>query len=302
MNHLKITLRTNNFQTVPIEFVFLSIKENNFAAFRDYLYWRQVSKGSCGHFKPAEHPQFGHSQKLSRLLKLGWILRVSRGHYRIVSLYDLVKGYGITDRKTIRNIHLNDITAGSVRRFKAFILAKAEAFVGRRKYRAVNYMKRKKLLQPENLFSPDMSFQIARDTLLKEKGTLGKLSNRHMEEVTGMHFTTINKIRKEFNGEYKKYRRSHCILFDRLRLTCPSQVEAYIESICEGKNERESNMHRNIYFSKSKGHYRKVVSTEVKIRVDQEFGVLHKKHMGIEELEKVTKYLNLENNRDERDA
>ena len=281
------------YQTVPVEFLLHILKENKVAAGRDYLYFREKSKWTCGYFKAADHRDYINSSTLGRLLKEGWITRHSRGHYKITSVFDIFKSYGFTDRKTVRDIHLSDIL-GPASRFRAYIIARLESYVGRRKYKAIRYMERKKLLPEKPIPNELTSFLIARDTILREKGTLVKLSCRYMAAITGLDHSTISRLRKEYNGEFNSYRRDYCDFFDSKGFTRKEDVHKHVIQLANMEEISGGNpyRHMNIVFDKSRGIYRKVVSTVVKSRSNGTMGVLHKKHLGdFQEPQKYNKYV-----------
>lgn len=282
------------YQTVPTQLLIWGVRERKVAVVRDYLYFRQVSKFTCGYFKVREHQKFINSSTIKRLMDEGFITRHSRGHYKITSVKNIYRAMAFDDRKTIRDIHLSEIDV-PVGQFSAYILAKIESYIGNRKYRALKYMKRKNwLTEPEDAGS--MSFQIARDKILADRGTTVKLSCRYMNAILGGHPSTISRQRRKYNGVFNSYERSYCPAFDKLRLRSKEDVHRHVIHLSqmEKLSGGDPYRHHNIIFDKKWCIYRKVVSTTVLMKNDCRMGVLHKKNF-LNEPPKQSKYISLNN-------
>lgn len=230
--------------TVPASLIKWVIENKKETLLRDYLRFRAIAmhKGSYG----GKPDNLTHSA-MRRLEKYGWVKKVNKGHYQMVSVWKIAISLELNINA--RTKVSADVVNNSSGDFKSYILSKGEAWLHNRNVRAQQYKNR----------TPD------RDGVKTRGAQIEKLvsiqATRYAGEAFSLSASTVSLRRK---SGYNKYIRQYCQDFDSLNIKSRKKLEFYLEGLkFSDLTEREKEARRNIVWDKKLKKYRVVTSTKI---------------------------------------
>ena len=229
---------------VPAELIVWAIENKKETLFRDYLRFRAqaMKKGSY-----SSRPENLTYSAMARLVKYGWVKKVNKDHYQMVSVWKIAINLGLNvSLRTKIATEMADETAGN---FKAYLLAKGEAWLHNRNILAQGYKNR----------TPD------RDGVKNRGAQIERLVSIQATRYTGTAFSlsasTVSFRRK---AGYNKYIRQYCQDFDSLKIKSRKKLEFYLEGLrFSDLSDEQKDSRRNIVWDKKLKKYRLVTSTKI---------------------------------------
>ena len=230
----------DNYQNIPLELMLHAMRSAASVMLREFMKLRFVALRKGSYFSLADYRQAGTtSSTISRLIRLGWIERVNKGHYRMNSVYKICIKENLSI--TLNISFKSDELESAAMEWKGNLLARAEAYVLRR-----------------NIASD-------RDGVTKrETQNVELLSCRYMAKVTGYSYSAIAAYRRKFN--FNIYTKIYDPSFDSRQIKSKKDLMFYLDTLrMSDLTEQQKEAGRNIIFCKRLKIYRVVLGTRVQV-------------------------------------
>lgn len=182
---------------------------------------------------------------MRRLVDLGWVVRVNRGHYRFVSVYKIALSLSL-NIKLSATINSEQLVKGSAN-WKSYLMAKIEAFIIKRK----SYVNRNGIIDRDGATN---------------KGSINRelIATRYLQKHIGLSPSTVSRRRKYNHNKYLAQYNPH---FDKLNIKRKAELMFFLDQLkYSDLNESEKELFRNIEWDSSLKKYRVRTSTKVLIK------------------------------------